>query len=119
MTVPAIQPDAVTRHESTADGLAAAAEFIRRHPELPLYDVSNPLDVCIFGGTDTENQAEVDRIAGILGVKAVRTGRRYQAVIDFGGGVAYSVTALDRKYSEEQAALQSYSGCVQPEVTAA
>jgi len=90
-----------TRAEAVIAGLANAAAFLETHPGLPFGNTDNPLHVSVYGGTDEENRAEVDRIAVILGVAAgTEPGTHYAAVRDFGGGVAYKAVAISRAYAD-------------------
>jgi hypothetical protein len=76
--------------------LEAAARLIREHPELPVeLHSANPLSVSVLTGTDKEKQAEIDRIAAVLGVTAafVPGTRLYTAVYRIGESVAYMATA--------------------------
>lgn len=89
------------RHEAVIKGLAEIAGFIRSHPDLPLADPSygDPFLVYVVSGTDEGKQAEVRRIAGILGVSAefVQPGQ-YAAIRRFSGGVTYRVFALGSRH---------------------
>ena len=97
MTVTDI-PQAATRHAAVAKGLKAFAGFLEGHPDLPVGGGGNPLRVPVYGGTDEENRAEIDRIASILRTAPVcdETGTYYSAEHDFGGGVIYSATAISQ-----------------------
>jgi hypothetical protein len=89
-----------TRAAETAAGLENAAAFIKSHPDLPLGG-SDALNVYVSGSgsTDAEARAEIDRIAGILGVtpRENTKGNHYSAERSFGPGVTYKATAIDRE----------------------
>lgn len=97
-------------------GLGNYAAFLAAHPDLPLDD-GNPLHCCVTGGTDEDERAEVDRIAGILGTAArymPGSETHYAAERDF-GGVTYLAVAITARHMAEHSAWSSYCGAVQPE----
>jgi hypothetical protein len=107
---------ATERAQFTA-ALRELADFIDANPDLPLpptYSrsarVSPHLD-----GTDEEERAEVDRIAGILGVSPQESGSgHYEAEREFGGRVWYRAVAISAARMAQHNALTSYSGAVTP-----
>lgn len=75
-------------------GLRALADYLDVHQGLPVPRVSVCAGLTIFpAGQETDRRAEVDRIAGILGVATDDFGV-YQAERRFGGPVAYRVVAV-------------------------
>lgn len=77
-------------------GLRALAEFLDTHPGLPVprYSFSTGLTVYV-SGSDADQRAEVDRIAGILGTAAREFGPGlYMAERQFCSPVAYQVFAV-------------------------
>ena len=87
--------------EAAARGLRALADFLESHPDLPVpWQTDAPASVS--GADDAAERAEVDRIAGILGVPAAANerGTHYDAERDFGGGVIYRATAITRAEME-------------------
>ncbi len=81
-------------------GLRALADFLDAHPDLPApWHVDAP--AATSRSDDAAERAEVDRIAGILGVPAATTnpkGTHYEAERDFGGGVKYVATAITKAH---------------------
>lgn len=100
------------RAEFTA-GLRALADFIDTHPEMPL---PRGADARVFlNGTDDEDRAEVDRVAGILGVQPERTLHgHYRAERDFGGRVTCAAIAVPAQRMAQHIALMSYDSAVTP-----
>ena len=103
MTITAIAPPGTERRTAAIQGLSNLSAFLDTHPALPLGAEwsDEPFTVYVFAGTDEENRAEVDRIAGILGVQAAwmnGSGSHYTAVRRFGGGVTYRALAIDSVY---------------------
>lgn len=100
------------RAEFTA-ALRALANFLDANPSLPLpygTEVSPFLN-----GTDEEDRAEVDRIAGILDVQPEQTiTGHYRVKRRFGAGVAYEATAIPEQEMQDWQALTSYRGAVSP-----
>lgn len=89
------------RAAEVIQGMAALSAFIAAHPDLPLEQYGVPFQFSVRTGTDEEERAEVDRIARILGVTADYTSAtrtHYQARRDFGGGIAYTVSAITAEY---------------------
>lgn len=84
-------------------GLRALADFLDAHPDLPI--ASAYVSAGVFG-TDEEERADVDRIAGILSVPATadERGTHYEAERDFGGGVKYRATAITRAHMDRYSA---------------
>jgi hypothetical protein len=84
----------------------ALAEFVDTHPELPLplYSFSTGLTV-FAGGSQTEQRAEVDRIAKILGVSPCEWGL-YQAERRFCGPVVFRVVAVAGTGDEYAASVE-------------
>lgn len=96
--VPAAQP-AWTGADpvAVAAGLAALAEFLKAHPELPLGHHGDRLNYRPNMCSDEGNRDEVDRVAVILGVPAGRyLGGAYAARRDFGGGICYTAVTVDQ-----------------------
>lgn len=82
-------------------GLRALADFLDAHPDLPA-----PWHVVASAGSiradEAAERAEVDRIAGILGVPATPNdrGTHYGTGRDFGGGVRYEATAITKAHMD-------------------
>lgn len=100
------------RAEFTA-ALRELADFIDAHPDLPLPHFANI--VVHPAGTDEEERAEVDRIAGIIDRQPLTspTGH-YRVERDFGGRVAYTAVAIPAATMAQHAALMSYDSAVTP-----
>jgi len=102
MTLLTIADRDAERRTAVVRGLTNLAAFVAAHPELPLggpYSES-PVKVFVHGRTDAENRAEVDRIAGILGVTAGYSHpgcTQYTALRNFGGGIEYMALAIAAK----------------------
>lgn len=101
-----------TRAEFTA-ALRELADFIDTHPDLPL---PRGAEVSPFlNGTDEEDRAEIDRVAGILGAQPEQTiTGHYRVRRRFGAGVAYDATAIPEQQMQDWQALTSYRGAVTP-----
>lgn len=107
MTVTLTAPGAGRRADAIR-GLANLAAFIETHPSLPLAGERSeePFSLYVSAGTDTENRAEVDRIAGILGTAPqwlYGSSACYAAVRHFGGGVTYRALAAGSRYKPGEA----------------
>jgi hypothetical protein len=116
VTITSIAPRAGSLHADVINGLANAQAFLETHPDLPLNRYGNPLAVSVREGSDHANRAEVDRIAGILGVTATDPhgdGEHYAAVRHFGGGITYRATAISRRAMDGFYAWESYRSSVQ------
>jgi hypothetical protein len=101
-----------TRAEFTA-ALRELADFIDAHPDLPL-PYSAKLQVHL-DGTDEQDRADVDRIAGILDVQPQSSPRgHYRAERDFGCRVEYAAAAIPAQVMRRHAALMSYDSVVTP-----
>jgi hypothetical protein len=75
-------------------GLRALAEFLDKHPGLPVPRYSISAGLTFYpAGSQGEKRAEVDRIADVLQVNAEDFGV-YQAERRFGGPVAYRAVAV-------------------------
>jgi hypothetical protein len=91
--------------------LRELAGFIDAHPDLPL--PSRAKVSPYLHGTDEEDRAEVDRIAGILGAQPETTpGGHYQVSRTFGGRVSYEATAIPDQQMQDWDALMSYRTAV-------
>jgi hypothetical protein len=102
-----------TTHEQIAVALEELAEFVRARPDLPMPRVSS-IELTVFAKHD--DFAEVDRIAGLLGVQAsdkVHGGAR-TARVQLPGGGAYEVICHTSDTMRQHHALMSYSGTVAP-----
>jgi hypothetical protein len=97
--------------------LREMADYLDAHPDLPLpsaAEVAPYLD-----GTDEQDRAEVDRIAGILGARPETTpGGHYRVSRTFGARVTYQAVAIPDQQMQDWEALMSYRSAVTP-VTAA
>jgi hypothetical protein len=94
-------------------GLRDLAAFIEAHPDLPLPYRAH---MSYFpGGTDEEERAEVDRIAGVLGQEPVtRAGGDHYLVERWFGRVGYQATAITADHMARYDAHMSYDGAVEP-----
>jgi len=71
----------------------AFADFLDRHLTVPIPNIGGH-EYLVLRGTDAELMAEVDRIAGELGVTARWHMGRYEARRAFGDSVAYEVVCM-------------------------
>jgi hypothetical protein len=89
-----------TDRQKTIAGLRELADFLEAHPDVPIssylslqYSVDSTLKS--QGRTSyADRRAEVERVAGVLGVEASTTGPRYLAERRF-GGVTYVAASCD------------------------
>ena len=121
MTVTAIRPADVSRATEVRAGLRALEEFLGQHPGLPLGIGDIPFRVFVQDDGDEENRAEIDRIAGILGVAAyfVPDSGHYMASRDFGGGIRYEATAISQAEREDWRNLMNLRRQMRTEAKAA
>lgn len=112
MTQPT-QQDAQQRAAFT-QGLRDLAEFLDTHPEIPVPATTARLSY-FPEGTDAEERAEVDRIAGILGVEPTGADSTHYTASRHFGPIAYRVIAILAEEMERYHALMSYGNAVQPE----
>jgi hypothetical protein len=115
VTITAIAPPGTERRAAAIRGLANLSAFLETHPDLPLAAEwsGEPFTIYVFAGTDEENRAEVDRVAGILGVQAAwmnGSSTHYNAVRRFGGGVTYRALAVDSRYKTADAGIPAGNG---------
>jgi hypothetical protein len=103
------------RRQSAIDGLHALADFLAEHPDVPVGNTWT-LSYHARGGTDEEQQAEVDRVAALLGVTAGTPlgPDHYQATRPF-GGIEYEAIAITAEHMRRYDAERSYAGSVEPE----
>lgn len=99
-----------------AAGLRELADFIEAHPGLPVPARWQQAAVGPhLNGTDEEDRAEVDRIAGILDAAPITTvNGHYKVRREFSGGVTYEAIAIPDTAMKRWEALTSYAGAVQP-----
>src|SRR5512139_1281722 len=106
---PTIDHRLIVRNE-TIQGLRALADFLQDNSEVPVREQGGEYMLFVGDRSDDEARAEVDRIAGLLGV-AVQddTGRggHYTATRSF-GRVAYHVVHIPDQARREHAARMSY-----------
>ncbi|MDN3356116.1 hypothetical protein [Actinomadura sp. DC4] len=101
-------------------GLHALADYLDTNPSLPVPEFSADLLVHIRG-TDVEQRAEVDRVAGLLGVSVEdRTahGGHYTAARGF-GPVEYRCVAIPAKVMALHQARRTYAHSIIPNGEAA
>jgi hypothetical protein len=90
-------------------GLRALADYLENHPELPVPDYGSDVTVYPNGG-EAEQRAEIDRIAGILGVNPTdNTGRdgHYTAEKTF-GRITYRAVYIPSRVWAKHHARNSY-----------
>lgn len=78
------------------EGMAAFAQFLAGHPDLPLGTAPSPFTYFAKGDDDAQ-RAEVDRVAAILGVTPfdrTGSGTHWECSRDFGGGLTYKAHAI-------------------------
>jgi hypothetical protein len=92
----------------------AMLDYLEAHPEVPLPSRYTPVSVDVFAAHD--DFAEVDRVAGLLGVDPVdRGGSQRVACRVFGDGHAsYQILANSSEGMARFDAVYSYRGSVQP-----
>lgn len=99
-------------------GFHELAEFLEANPDVP---APSWADICLFPhGTDADQIAEVDHVAGQLGVEATWNDNHshYTACRRF-GPVELKMVAISEESYRAWEALMSYSSAVQPEGGAA
>ena len=83
----AVVPADTVRHSEVTRGLRDLADYIDRHPSVPVPDDGWDLLVFAHGHTQAEGRAEVDQVASLLGVPAAADtpqGGLYTATRAFG-----------------------------------
>ncbi|MEV4835441.1 hypothetical protein AB0K05_13020 [Nonomuraea sp. NPDC049486] len=100
--------DCTVRAEFIA-GLRRLAQFLADNPKIPVptYGQTVSVHAC---GSDDEQRATVDAVAGLLGVP-VSDGSHYIAERDF-GPIAYRAVAVFEDRRQAWDALMSYDGMV-------
>lgn len=112
-------------HEPVSDrdryalALEELAHYLRTHPDVPVPtgDLQHSASV---GRDDEAAHAEVDRVAGVLGVDTEQDGETYySAERRFGGpgpsqGITYRAVAITSTYMAAWRAEQTYAGAVRP-----
>ncbi|GAA3168042.1 hypothetical protein [Nonomuraea roseoviolacea] len=98
------------------DGLRALAAFLDSRPDLPLPQGIDVM-VSIRHGDDPERQAEIHRIARILGTSIDSDAMSYghhRATLSF-GPVCYQAVAISDASRARWAALMSYQDSILPD----
>lgn len=105
----------MTTMQDVCAGLRALTDYLEAHPDLPVPTrVAATPYLC---GTDEEDRAEVDRVAGILGVvpgPPYEGSSHYEVSRHFGGRVCYQATAIPEGRMVAYLAERSYAGVVRP-----
>lgn len=100
----------LTLRNGTIQGLRALADFLQDNPEVPVREQGGEYMLFVRDRSDDEARAEVDRIAGLLGVAVqddTERGGHYTATRSF-GRVAYHVVHIPDRARREHAARMSY-----------
>ena len=109
-----------THRADLISGLHALADFLDANPALPVPEFSADLLVHVRG-TDAEQRAEVDRVAGLLGVSVddrTARGGHYTAARGF-GPVEYRCVAIPAKVMALHEARRTYAHSIIPDGEAA
>lgn len=99
------------------NGLLNLAIFLETHPDVPVPLASVAIRAFPAAGSDDQMQAEVDRVAALLGIEIDPTHLpygHYMAGIAF-GPIRYEFTAILAAARARHAAQDSYHGCIQPD----
>ena len=107
-------PDETAHRERILAGLVDLAAFLEANPDVPVprfnWSLSIPLGVSVNGTTDLRQRAEIDRIAGLLGVAVLdesANGGHYIARRHF-GPVTYEAVHVPAQRMAEFDAMRSY-----------
>jgi hypothetical protein len=100
--------DPTVRAEFIA-GLRRLATFLADNPDVPVPTWGAEISVHL-DGTDAQQRAAVDRIAGLIGAPASE-GAHYVTARDF-GPITYSAVAVWEQTRRDWDALTSYAGHV-------
>jgi hypothetical protein len=103
-------PDDLFARSQTIFGLRQLADYLETHPGLPVKEYGFDLTIYPQADTDTAGRAEVDRIAGILGVTPTdntEKGGHYIASKTF-GRIAYRAVHIPSRAWARYTARNSY-----------
>lgn len=94
-------------------GLRELAHFLTENPDVPISDI--PRLTYHPDGDDVQSRAEVDRVAGLLGVEPTGAASAHYRAVRMFGPIEFGATAILRDEMDRWQALMSYSKSVQPE----
>lgn len=113
---PIIPEDLFARHQ-TITGLRALADFLENNPAVPVDEYGQTFTLFTRDDTDAHARAEVDRVAGLLGVAVTdRTahGGHYKAARTF-GRITYRIVHIPARAMAEHDARNSYHDNITPD----